>query len=99
MRILSMIAVAGFTIASGASAFAGELPSYEVKSFPISEAQVQFAGRRECSGGSLNAKCRQQKILLPVFISPPISMSRQGAIRHRQTGVSRARNHKFLGCP
>ena len=44
MRILSMIAVAGATIASTVSAFAGELPSYEVKSFPISAMQVQVLG-------------------------------------------------------
>ena len=44
MRILSMIAVAGAMIASTASAFAGELPSYEVKSFPISAMQVQVLG-------------------------------------------------------
>ncbi|MGV7211913.1 hypothetical protein [Bradyrhizobium sp. UFLA05-112] len=44
MRILSMIAVAGMTIASTAGAFAGELPSYEVKSFPISATQVQVLG-------------------------------------------------------
>ncbi|MBR0755465.1 hypothetical protein JQ604_25075 [Bradyrhizobium jicamae] len=44
MRILLSIAAAGFVIASGASAFAGELPSYEVKSFPISPTQVQLLG-------------------------------------------------------
>ncbi|MCP3477185.1 hypothetical protein NLM33_44305 [Bradyrhizobium sp. CCGUVB1N3] len=44
MRILSMIAVAGTMIASTVSAFAGELPSYEVKSFPISATQVQLLG-------------------------------------------------------
>ena len=44
MRVLSMIAVAGAMIASSASAFAGELPSYEVKSFPISSTQVQVLG-------------------------------------------------------
>ena len=44
MRVLSMIAVAGAMIASSASAFAGELPSYEVKSFPISAMQVQVLG-------------------------------------------------------
>ncbi|MCG2643440.1 MULTISPECIES: hypothetical protein [Bradyrhizobium] len=44
MRILSMIAVTGAMIASTASAFAGELPSYEVKSFPISATQVQVLG-------------------------------------------------------
>jgi hypothetical protein len=44
MRILSMIAVAGAMIASTASAFAGELPSYEVNSFPISAMQVQVFG-------------------------------------------------------
>ncbi|WP_027528631.1 hypothetical protein [Bradyrhizobium sp. Ec3.3] len=44
MRILSMIAVAGAMTASTAGAFAGELPSYEVKSFPISAAQVQLLG-------------------------------------------------------
>jgi len=44
MRILSMIAVAGAMIASTASAFAGELPSYEVNSFPISAMQVQVLG-------------------------------------------------------
>jgi len=44
MRILLSIGAAGFVIASGASAFAGELPSYEVKSFPISPTQVQLLG-------------------------------------------------------
>ena len=44
MRVPSMIAVAGAMIASTASAFAGELPSYEVQSFPISAAQVQVLG-------------------------------------------------------
>jgi hypothetical protein len=44
MRILSMIAVTSAMIASSASAFAGELPSYEVKSFPISTVQVQVLG-------------------------------------------------------
>jgi hypothetical protein len=44
MRILSMIAVASAVIASTASAFAGELPSYEVNSFPISAVQVQVLG-------------------------------------------------------
>jgi hypothetical protein len=44
MRILSMIAVAGAMIASTASAFAGEFPSYEVNSFPISAMQVQVLG-------------------------------------------------------
>jgi len=44
MRILSMIAVTSAMIASTASTFAGELPSYEVKSFPISATQVQVLG-------------------------------------------------------
>ncbi|MBR0806068.1 hypothetical protein JQ636_21155 [Bradyrhizobium japonicum] len=44
MRVLSMIAVAGAMIAGSAGAFAGELPSYEVKSFPISTTQVQVLG-------------------------------------------------------
>ncbi|EJN07691.1 hypothetical protein PMI42_07706 [Bradyrhizobium sp. YR681] len=44
MRVLSMIAVAGAMIASSAGAFAGELPSYEVNSFPISATQVQVLG-------------------------------------------------------
>jgi hypothetical protein len=44
MRILSMIAVTGAMVASSASAFAGEFPSYEVKSFPISTMQVQVLG-------------------------------------------------------
>jgi len=44
MRIFSMIAVAGLTIAGGASAFAGELPSFEAKSLPISAVQVQVLG-------------------------------------------------------
>ncbi|MDN5005428.1 hypothetical protein ACFQZO_31715 [Bradyrhizobium sp. GCM10027634] len=44
MRVLSMIAVAGAMIASSAGAFAGELPAYEVKSFPISAMQVQVLG-------------------------------------------------------
>ena len=36
MRVLSMIAAAGFVLATGAGAFAGELPSFETKSLPIS---------------------------------------------------------------
>ncbi|MBR0930806.1 hypothetical protein JQ561_29705 [Bradyrhizobium diazoefficiens] len=44
MRVLTMIALAGAMIASSASAFAGELPSYEVKSLPISATQVQVLG-------------------------------------------------------
>jgi hypothetical protein len=44
MRVLSMIAVAGAMIVSSAGAFASELPSYEVKSFPISTTQVQVLG-------------------------------------------------------
>ncbi|MBR0688759.1 hypothetical protein JQ612_25775 [Bradyrhizobium manausense] len=44
MRILSMIAVAGALISGTAGAFAGELPSYEVKSFPVSAVQVQVLG-------------------------------------------------------
>ena len=44
MRVLTLIAVAGATIAATASAFAGELPSYEVKSFPISAMQMQVLG-------------------------------------------------------
>jgi len=44
MRILTMIAVASAVIASSAGAFAGELPSYEVKSLPISAMQVQVLG-------------------------------------------------------
>lgn len=44
MRIVSMIAVAGAMVASTAGAFAGELPSYEVQSFPISSTQVQLLG-------------------------------------------------------
>lgn len=44
MRVLSMIAVAGAMIASSAGAFATELPSYEVTSFPITATQVQVLG-------------------------------------------------------
>lgn len=46
MRILTLIAVSGAMIASAANtfAFAGELPSYGVKSFPISAMQVQVLG-------------------------------------------------------
>lgn len=44
MRFLSMIAVAGAMIASFSGAFAGELPSYEAKSFPITLTQVQVLG-------------------------------------------------------
>ena len=44
MRVLSLIAGAGAMIASSAGAFAGELPSYDVKSFPISATQVQVLG-------------------------------------------------------
>lgn len=41
MRVLSMVAVAAAMIANSSGAFAGELPSYEVTSFPISATQVQ----------------------------------------------------------
>ncbi|TQF34603.1 hypothetical protein [Bradyrhizobium sp. UNPA324] len=44
MRILTMIAVTSAMIASSTGAFAGELPSYEVKSLPISATQVQVLG-------------------------------------------------------
>ncbi|MDF0518196.1 hypothetical protein P0R31_13235 [Bradyrhizobium yuanmingense] len=44
MRVLSMIAVAGAMIASSTAAFASELPSYEVTSFPITTTQVQVLG-------------------------------------------------------
>lgn len=44
MRVLSLIAVAGAMIASSAGAFAGELPAYEIRSFPISATQVQVLG-------------------------------------------------------
>ena len=44
MRVLTMIALASAVIASSTCAFAGELPSYEVKSFPISATQVQVLG-------------------------------------------------------
>ncbi len=44
MRVLSMIAVTAAMIASSTSAFAGELPTYEVQSFPISAMQVQVLG-------------------------------------------------------
>jgi hypothetical protein len=37
-------AAAGLAIASSAIAMAGERPSFEVKSFPISPAQVQLLG-------------------------------------------------------
>lgn len=44
MRVLTMIAVASAVIASSTGAFASELPSYEVKSLPISAMQVQVLG-------------------------------------------------------
>lgn len=44
MRVRTMIAVAGAMIASSTGAFAGELPSYEVKSLPISAMQVRVLG-------------------------------------------------------
>ncbi|WP_314962054.1 hypothetical protein [Bradyrhizobium cosmicum] len=44
MRVLSMIAVAGAMIAGSAGAFASDLPSYEVSSFPISATQVRVLG-------------------------------------------------------
>ena len=44
MRAISLIAVAGAMIAGSAGAFAGELPSYDVNSFPISATQVQVLG-------------------------------------------------------
>ena len=44
MRVLTMIAVASAAIASSTGAFASELPSYELKSLPISAMQVQVLG-------------------------------------------------------
>lgn len=44
MRIFSMIAAAGFVLATSAGAFAAELPSFETKSLPISTVQVQVLG-------------------------------------------------------
>ena len=44
MRVLKIIAVAGALIAGSTGAFAAELPSYEVKSLPISATQVQVLG-------------------------------------------------------
>jgi hypothetical protein len=44
MRIFSMIAAAGFVVATSAGAFAAELPSFETKSLPISTVQVQVLG-------------------------------------------------------
>ena len=44
MRAISLTAVAGAMIAGSAGAFAGELPSYDVNSFPISATQVQVLG-------------------------------------------------------
>ncbi|MHC4047422.1 hypothetical protein GA0061098_100933 [Bradyrhizobium shewense] len=44
MRVLTMIAVASAVIASSTGAFASELPTYEVKSLPISATQVQVLG-------------------------------------------------------
>lgn len=44
MRVLTMIALTSAVIASSSAAFAGELPSYEVKSLPISAMQVQVLG-------------------------------------------------------
>jgi hypothetical protein len=40
----AIAAAAGLVLASSAIAIAAELPSYEVKSFPISPAQVQMLG-------------------------------------------------------
>jgi hypothetical protein len=44
MRIFSIMAIATAMIANTTAAFAGELPSYEVNSFPISASQVQVLG-------------------------------------------------------
>lgn len=44
MRVFSMIAAAGAMIAGSATAFASEIPSYEVTSFPITTTQVQVLG-------------------------------------------------------
>ena len=44
MRVVSMSAIAAAMIATSATAFAGELPTYEVTSFPISATQVQVLG-------------------------------------------------------
>ena len=44
MRVLSMVAAAGFVLANGTGAFAGELPSFEARSLPISSVQVQVLG-------------------------------------------------------
>ena len=44
MRVFSMMTIATAMIATTAGAFAGELPSYEVSSFPISPTQIQVLG-------------------------------------------------------
>ncbi|MFK4506120.1 hypothetical protein LPJ38_31440 [Bradyrhizobium daqingense] len=54
MRVLSMIAVAGAMIAGSAGAFATELPSFEVTSFPISTTQVQVLGGADVEEQSAN---------------------------------------------
>jgi hypothetical protein len=70
MRILSMIAAAGAMIASTATVFAGELPSYEVKSFPISTVQVQVLG-----GASVEEQSTAPTMTVAGMPASPVQMS------------------------
>jgi hypothetical protein len=70
MRVLSLIAVAGAMIASSAAAFAGELPSYEVSSFPISATQVQVLG-----GAGVEEQSTAPAIIVAGMPASPVQMS------------------------
>ncbi len=70
MRILSIIAVAGAMIASSASAFAGELPSYEAKSFSISATQVQVLG-----GADVEEQTPAPAIIVAGMPASPVQVS------------------------
>lgn len=70
MRILTLIAVAGAMIASTASAFAGELPSYEAKSFPISAMQVQVLG-----GADVEEQSTAPEVIIAGMPASPAQLS------------------------
>jgi hypothetical protein len=70
MRVLSMIAVTSAMIASTASAFAGELPSYEVKSLPISIMQVQVLG-----GADVQEQSTAPEMIVAGMPASPAQMS------------------------
>jgi hypothetical protein len=70
MRFLTLIAATGAMIAGTASAFAGELPSYEVKSFPISAVQMQVLG-----GAGVEQQSAAASMLVAGMPASPAQMS------------------------